>query len=335
MPIYRDRARGRWCYEFDRYIRGERVRTRQLLPKGWTRAQAEVFDQKETARRYAIATGIEKQEFTIDQAVARYLTEHAPGLKHYRNLLTEFRALRPWFDGRQIDALHEVCAKYLAEHRATLAPATLRNRIAYLRAACRWAWRHHGMGGAADPGARVVTPAVANARQVYLDRRQMLELAHACEHRPTRAMIRVAWYSGMRLGEIERCRPDWAAGVAILADTKNAEPRHVPIHPRIAVCLHRVTWPSRYVFGYWFRKARAAVGLDHLHAHDLRHSAASELIRVGVDLYTVGAILGHKSAASTKRYAHLGTRQAAEAINRMGRKSPDTTKKNSRPKAAA
>lgn len=333
MPIYRDRARARWCFEFDRVVEGRRLRTRRLLPAGWTRAQAEAFDRREAARLYDIATGAEQPAHTIEEAVAHYAAERVPSLKHGRNVLIELRSMHAWFAGRSLADLPVVCAKYLAEHRATLAPATLRNRISYLRAACRWAWRHHGLGGAVDPGARVVTPAVANARQVYLDRAQMLALARACEHRPTRAMIRVAWYSGMRLSEIERCRPEFAAGVAILDDTKNAEPRHVPIHPRIAVCLRRVTWPSRYVFGYWFRKARAAVGMPHVHAHDLRHSTASELIRVGVDLYTVGAILGHKSSASTKRYAHLSTRQAAAAINRMGRKSPDRQKMRNRPRA--
>ncbi|KXJ63044.1 hypothetical protein AXY46_03230 [Achromobacter xylosoxidans] len=40
--------------------------------------------------------------------------------------------------------------------------------------------------------------------------------------------------------------------------------------------------------------------LGHLRFHDLRHSAASEMINVNkVDLYTTGAVLGHKSAAST------------------------------------
>ncbi|MFZ6774294.1 tyrosine-type recombinase/integrase [Undibacterium sp. SXout7W] len=37
-----------------------------------------------------------------------------------------------------------------------------------------------------------------------------------------------------------------------------------------------------------------------MHFHDLRHSAASMLINNDVDLFTVGAILGHKYQRSTK-----------------------------------
>jgi site-specific recombinase XerD len=71
-----------------------------------------------------------------------------------------------------------------------------------------------------------------------------------------------------------------------------------------------------------FRMARARVGLDHLRFHDVRHSAASEMINAGVDLYTVGAVLGHADARSTKRYAHLATQTLAAAVEKIGQKIP-------------
>jgi len=52
--------------------------------------------------------------------------------------------------------------------------------------------------------------------------------------------------------------------------------------------------------------------------HDIRHSAASAMINAGVDLYTVGAVLGHKSHASTQRYSHLATDRLSEAIAKIG-----------------
>ncbi|WP_420537414.1 tyrosine-type recombinase/integrase [Ferrovum myxofaciens] len=69
-----------------------------------------------------------------------------------------------------------------------------------------------------------------------------------------------------------------------------------------------------------FRKARKLAGVEWLRFHDLRHSAASAMINQGVDLYTVGAVLGHRSATSTKRYSHLATERLAEAVFRIGRK---------------
>jgi len=319
MPISRVRdseGRARFEFEFSRRLGGRRQRTRKLLPAAWSRARADAFDRQECARLYAQATGIEAQQWTIDQAVTRYLDERAVELKTHGGIVLELLALAPYFAGQPIEALPEVAARFAREHRATLAPATIMNRLRYLAAACRWGWKRHGMG-LHDPAARVQMPAVSNERQVYIDRRQMLTLARACVHRPTRAAIRVAYYSGMRLGEIERARR--VPGAFLLDDTKNGEPRVVPMHPKIRTAA-TVPLGSRYTRHYHFRIACASVGLHDLHFHDLRHSAASAMINAGVDLYTVGAVLGHKSAASTRRYAHLATNALEVAVGKIGRR---------------
>jgi site-specific recombinase XerD len=54
--------------------------------------------------------------------------------------------------------------------------------------------------------------------------------------------------------------------------------------------------------------------------HDLRHAAASEMVNSGVDLLTVGKVLGHKDLASTKRYSHLLSDRLAEAVRTIGGK---------------
>jgi len=44
------------------------------------------------------------------------------------------------------------------------------------------------------------------------------------------------------------------------------------------------------------------------------------MINVDIALYTVGAVLGHKDARATKRYAHLATRTLAAAVGQIGKK---------------
>lgn len=39
------------------------------------------------------------------------------------------------------------------------------------------------------------------------------------------------------------------------------------------------------------------------------------------DLHTVGAVLGHRSSASTKRYSHLATDNLKAAIGRIGKRA--------------
>ena len=318
MPISRVKdgtGRARFRFEFSRRLGGRRVRARKLLPAAWTRTQAEAFDRRECARLYAQSTGLERRQYTIGQAVSSYLDERAVNLKTGRGIALELRLMQPWYEDRPLAELPEACQSYLAEHRATLAPATLRNRLRYLTAACRWAWKHHGMGEH-DPAARVAMPAVSNERQVYIDRRQMLTLARACKSWEVRALIRIAFYSGMRLGEILRAEIDGNAW--LLRDTKNGEPRIVPMHPRCRVYADYI-WPSRFLVHHHFVQAREAAGMNGLHFHDLRHSSASAMLNAGVPLYTVGAVLGHKSSASTKRYSHHATQTLRDAIGRIGK----------------
>lgn len=45
---------------------------------------------------------------------------------------------------------------------------------------------------------------------------------------------------------------------------------------------------------HW-HKALAEASIEDFRWHDLRHSVASTLINAGVDLYTVGQILGHRN----------------------------------------
>lgn len=320
MPIYQDKARGRLMFEFDRSLGGPRVRTRKLLPRAWTRAQADAFDRKECARLYGIATGTDAPIFTIDDAVGRYLKDRIPQLKHGRGIAAELALIAWAYAGQPLGKLDDVCRRYADHERGNLAPATIKNRIRYLVAACRYGWKHGGMGEH-DPAARVVTPKVSNARHEYVDRATMLLIAQACKHRETRAAIRIAFYSGMRLSEIEAAERDLVRQAFVLTDTKNGEPRIVPMHPRLRALAH-YQMPTRYILSYWWRRARDAVAMDHLHFHDLRHSAASAMVAQGIDLYTVGAVLGHKSMASTKRYSHLAADRLAAAVGAIGQKSP-------------
>src|SRR5690606_24739428 len=127
-------------------------------------------------------------------------------------------------------ACKEYARKARKENGEPLSAATVRNRIRYLTSACRYAWKHHGMCDR-DPADRVIVPQVNNERQMFIGRKEMLQLARQCRHRATSAAIRIAFYSGMRASEIHRARR--IDGVFVLDDTKNGNPRRIPIHPKI------------------------------------------------------------------------------------------------------
>lgn len=318
MPIYRDKARARWRYEFSRIVDGRRRRATKLLPKAWTRAQADAYARERDAHLYAVATGALKPQPLISEAVRLYLTERAPHLKNRALLERDLALVLPAYQGRTIDQLADVAREYASRNAGTLSPATVKLRMAYLRAACRWAWKTHGLGEH-DPAERMTLPPVRNERHRYATRKEVLTVARAIAHRDARAVVLVAFYSGMRLAECLRAEATPSGW--LLADTKNGERRLVPIHPRVAHLARR--WPpdvpARTVQA-WFLWAVRWLGIEDLRFHDLRHSSASAMINAGVPLYTVGAVLGHKAAASTKRYSHLDTQTLADAVQRIGRK---------------
>lgn len=110
---------------------------------------------------------------------------------------------------------------------------------------------------------------------------------------------------------------------------KTSKTRHVPLSkaameileqlPRWDDCPYVVPNPSTLkpfwsVYHCW-DKARKAAGLPDVRMHDLRHSAASNLVNSGQSLYVVGTILGHAQAKTTQRYAHLANDTLLAAAN--------------------
>jgi integrase len=201
--------------------------------------------------------------------------------------------------------------------KEALTDGSIRNILAYIRAAIRYAHKTRLID--INDTSRMVFPAVKNERHHYPQREEMVAIARACKNREVRAAIRIAFYSGMRRGEIMRAKV--TRNGYSLADTKNGTPRIVPIHPKIAVLARRVkfTVTTKQFETAWI-EAREAAGHPETKFHDLRHGAASEMINAGFDLYTVGKVLGHKSSQSTERYSHLVTDRLANAVSAIGKR---------------
>jgi len=138
--------------------------------------------------------------------------------------------------------------------------------------------------------------------------------------------VTMALHTGMRKGEILGLRWErinWEKRTILLTDTKNGEPRRVPIDSMLLHELseHRqrienkeLVFPSfdrngnvialldvKVAFGL----ALKDTGITNFHFHDLRHTFASHYMMSGGNLYTLAKILGHKDIKMTQRYADL------------------------------
>lgn len=323
MSISWDARNRRWRWAFKRSIQGRRYRLSRLLPGGWSQAQADAFDRAESARLYAVASGVQRADPLIDEAVTLYLRDKT-ALKSFKATAENLAAIAWAYVGKPMSELPEV-ARAVSENRAgvrkgvIVSPATVRNRLACLKAACRWAWKVHGLVEN-DPTTRMQLPQVRNERQVYVQRAGMLRLARAADRHDVSIAIRVAFYTGLRLGEL--LRVEVRGRMLHLADTKNGDMRTIPASPRISACLPYLPLEGpKITLQRGWQRARARVGMEDVHFHDLRHSAASEMVNGGVDLYTVGRVLGHRDARSTQRYSHLTADTLSAAVGAIGRRN--------------
>lgn len=53
--------------------------------------------------------------------------------------------------------------------------------------------------------------------------------------------------------------------------------------------------------------------------HVARHSYATMMLTIGVDIYTVSKLLGHKNVATTQIYAKIIDQKKIDAVNMMDR----------------
>jgi integrase len=62
--------------------------------------------------------------------------------------------------------------------------------------------------------------------------------------------------------------------------------------------------------------ARKLAGVPDFRFHDLRHSAATEMLRAGVDSRIVATVLGHRSMNMMRRYAHVAPELVVDAARK-------------------
>ena len=169
-------------------------------------------------------------------------------------------------------------------------------------------------------------------RERFLSTDELKRLGFVLDHaedRQAAAAIRLLLFTGARSSEITGLRWDWIRGArAVLPDSKTG-PKAVQLPPPARAVLNGLPREGRYVFpnrkgdgpmkdlGLRWQKLRGLAGLDDVRIHDCRHTFASHAVMRGLDLYTVGRLLGHADTASTERYAHLADEHVREAAGRI------------------
>jgi integrase len=255
------------------------------------------------------------------------------------------RHLRWWRDAIGAYALSEATPALIAEMRTRLKNETTvrgRKRSAatvnrYLTSmshaftvACReWGWLE------VNPVQRVRKLREPRGRVRFLSDEERSRLLRACEEDSRLyGVVLVALSTGARRGEILSLKwpdVDLSRGLATVHETKNRERRALPLSGPVLAHLKglarvrridtdlvfanpdgRATFPRKA-----WEKALSAAQIDDFRFHDLRHSAASYLAMSGATLAEIAEVLGHKTLAMVKRYAHLTEQHTSKVVARM------------------
>ncbi len=179
-----------------------------------------------------------------------------------------------------------------------------------------------------------------------LDSDEQRRLLRAAERTPVvrdRAIVRLLFYAGLRLGEcaaldLDDLRLSARKGHVVVRSGKGDAYREVPLHHDARTALgewlaqrsarfphsgEKALWLSRLGRRLSARSIDAVVrqlgrdvGID-LSPHDLRHTCFTNLVRAGVDLVLVAELAGHKRLETTRRYALPSAADRTDAVNRV------------------
>ena len=179
-----------------------------------------------------------------------------------------------------------------------------------------------------NPCRRVKKLRIENPTERYLTKEEEIKLL-ACCNPMMKVIVMTALYTGLRQNELLSLK--WQdiffnENYLIALNTKNNKPREIPIVPKLRVELLSLKHISEYVFTSpstcskyknikkTFARTVKRAQIPHITFHQLRHTTASRLNEIGVDIVTIQRILDHADIKTTMRYIHNSNFSIANAF---------------------
>ncbi|NIA08308.1 MAG: tyrosine-type recombinase/integrase [Nitrospiraceae bacterium] len=287
------------------------------------------------------------EDLTLSVALKRYL-DFISVLKAPSTCARERYAARAILDILPGDmSISHINAKVIANYRdvrmASVSSTTVLKELALLSSLFEVAASEWGVK-VANPVRAIKKPKPRPGRTRFLSQDEidrLLKVAAKSRQVKLSLFLEMLLQTAMRPGEAAKCRwsdIDFQNYNILIGTTKNGQPRSVPISKILGKKLKRA-WDQRdvenpFVFfprnpsarlmlrpqelfrGAW-EYTRLKAGLEDVHLHDLRHTAATYLLANGVDVRTVQEILGHKTLAMVQRYTHVLPDRKRSAVEKM------------------
>lgn len=203
------------------------------------------------------------------------------------------------------------------------APSSLARRISNLKGFWRWAMRE-GLA-ARSPAERLRPPKVKPPLPRVLQVDEASKLVEHPESARDRALLEVAYGSGLRVSELVALNVDdvdLQERVVRVRRGKGGKDRVVPLGSEAATAVAELVTLRGLAAGALFLNVRGRrlstrsaytivhegaerAGLPDVHPHALRHTFATHLLSAGADIRAIQEMLGHASLSTTQRYTQL------------------------------
>lgn len=324
----------RWYYAF--MIR--RRRYREVISEARTKAQALEAESRARDEVYSGKFGSRRSPELQSYCDRVFIPWVKNNHQSSENTLWRLNTVLRHFGKKKLDTITIMEVEKYKRKRldAGLSPVTINKEIKLLKMILKMA--HEAGVIMSNPLQRIRFLREPDHRQRVLSSDEEARLLRACPDGYSNALtslrqaIVIALTTGMRQGEIYGLtweQIDRERNVIIVEKsirsrtTKTGRTRTIPLSAPLARLLDSIPRRKspRVLNGTFFHelwsRALTRAEIKDLRFHDLRHTAATRLADVGVDVFTIQAILGHSSLAMTARYTHAtseGTRLAAEKL---------------------
>lgn len=298
-------------------VGGKRIH--RVLPEGTTSGGAKLIEAQLRSAIVKTPNAVNIPGDVPMTAILALYTDHAKSLRSAGTSTMHAQRLGKWAEKYTASQAREFTAHVIKDLRPVYAPATINRSLATAKKGLALAWEQNITPE--NYGLRIKSLPINNKREVFLNVDQVRQIADECTDQ-AKAAIWAALLTGARRGELFQIRPEHIGKNEIqipASHTKTLKSRVVPIIPALRPWLKHfpLTITVDGVKSAW-RRARVRAGMEHVNFHDLRHSCASIMLGLGVDLYTISKILGHSNVQTTQRYSHMQVEQQRAALNKLG-----------------
>jgi integrase len=325
----------------------------QVRLKGYP-TQTASFDRLTDARKWASSTEsairegrhfktAESKKHTLADLIDRYIENIIP---HKKNQKNDLRHLQYWKDEIGAYALSEVTSSLIVEARDKLkspnrSNSTINRYMTSLShslsiGANEWEWIEN------NPCRKIRKLKEPRGRIRYLSEAEKSRLLKNCSESNSKDLydaVVLSLATGARYSELMGLnwnQVDFQRKAITLFETKNNEIRLLPIvglaYKIIEQRFIKRRFDTELIFPSQkdkdkpieirdsFEKACRDSEIKDFKWHDLRHTTASYLAMNGASLAEIAEVLGHKTLAMVKRYAHLSEAHTAKVVESMNEK---------------